>query len=267
MGTKRSFLSPPCWTRALRTKLGRILSGLVIGYWVLGSSPVSAEELPAALKPALQRQLEAQVLTEVRIHDLDLTEALGYLQMKALNSSQGTVRVPFVVELPADFKPLYELTLELKSVPFWTALGHLGGQAGVEFSVVCGSVRVRPAGAAEAAKALVRKEIPAPAAPAPDADRKLAGRLGEEAKPFGTGNNDHYTTRGVLQPKRSGNLSHRSLSGWSYESDRGNRFAMNCVDIVKCQAKCCEKDGCGCTVCGCQPTKVDIPASLLSSPP
>ncbi|WP_035605415.1 hypothetical protein [Haloferula sp. BvORR071] len=243
--------------KAPGTKLSTSLPGLVIGCLLLGG-PARAGE-PTIFKPALQRQLEARVLPEVRFHNADFTDALVYLQIKALASPQDALQVPFVVELPADFKPRYELTLDLKSVPFWEALRHLGGQAGVEFSIVKDSVRVRPAGAAAAAKAAVPTVIPAPEAPA--ADKRMAGPLGNPARPFGTGNNNHYSTAGLIQPERSGNVSHRSLSGWSYEKDRGNRFSMNCVNITKCHANCCGKDGCGCVVCGCQPSKVGkIPA-------
>lgn len=229
------------------------LFGLVIGCWLPGGLALADE--PPAFKPALQRQLESQILPEVRFHDVDFTEALVYLQMQALASSENTVRVPFVVQLPADFKPRYELTLDLKSVPFWEVLRHLGGQAGVEFSIVKDSVMIRPAGATAAAKAAVRTVIPAPAAPIP---AKMAGRLGTPARPFATGDKNHYTTAGVIQPQRSGSIPHRSLSGWSIESDRGNRMSVNCVDIAKCKAhRGAPPCPCGCTVCGCQPSKVE----------
>ena len=236
------------------TKFGTSPFGLVIVIVCLIWGACAWAGEPPVFKPVLQRQLESQILPEVRFDNADFTDALVYLQIKALASSQDAVRVPFIVELPADFKPRYELTLDLKSVPFWVALQHLGGQAGVEFSIVKDSVRVRPAGAAAAAKPAVRTEIPAPAAPAQD--KKMAGPLGNPARPFATGHNNHYNTRGVIQPERSGTVERRSLSGWSYAKDRGNRFSMNCVDIDKCQAGCCDKGGCGCVVCGCQPSKV-----------
>jgi hypothetical protein len=233
------------------------LFGLVTGCWLPGNHALAEE--PPVFKPALQRQLESRILPEVRLHDVDLTEALVYLQMQAPTSSQNAVRVPFVVQLPADFKPRYELTLDLKGVPFWEALRHLGGQAGVEFSIVKDSVMIRPAGAAAAANATVRTVIPAPAAP--DPPKEMAGRLGEDARPFATGNKSHYNTRGVIQPLRSGHIPHRSLSGWSIEADRGNRMSVNCVDIAKCKAH--SGNGpcpCGCTVCGCKPSKVEKPS-------
>lgn len=249
---KISFCQP-LQMKDLGTELLTSLLVLVTACLILGA-PVWAEER-AVFKPALQRQLEAQILPEVRFENVDLTDAIVYLQMKALASSKDALKVPFVVELPADFKPRYELTLDLRSVPVWEALRHLGGQAGVEFSIVKDSVRIRPAGAAAAAQAAVRTVIPAPAAPMPE---KMAGRLGTPARPFGTGHNNHYSTAGVIQPERSGVVKRRSLSGWSYEKDRGNRFSMNCIDIDKCQAGCCEEAGCGCVVCGCRPSKVDV---------
>ena len=221
--------------------------------FVAGGLPAWAGE-PPVLKPALQRELESRILPEVRFHDADLTEALVYLQAQALASSQDAVRIPFAVHLPADFKPRYELTLDLKAVPFWEALRHLGGQAGVEFSIERDAVKVRPAGAATAAKATVRTMIPAPPAPAP---RKMAGLLGTPAKPFGAGgNNNHYSTAGVIQPQRSGKVKNRNLSGWSVDADPGNRFSMNCVDIAACKAhRGSDRCPCGCHACACQRPK------------
>lgn len=252
--------SRPCFlVKALGTKPVTFLGGLVIG-GLLAGGPVFADE-PPAFKPPLQRQLESQILHEVRFYDAEFTDALVYLQMQALASSQNAVRVPFVVQLPADFKPRYELTLDLKSVPFWEALRHLGGQAGVEFSIAKDSVRVRPAGAKSAAKPAVRTVIPAPApAPAaPDPGKGLAGRLGKPARPFGAGgNNNHYTTSGEIQPQRSGNQKHRNLSGWSVEDDPGNQYSMNCIDFAACKAyRGTERCPCGCFACACQKPKDD----------
>ena len=244
----------PCFqVKALRTKAFSILFGLVTGC-LLSGGPALAEE-PAAFKHPLQRKLESQILPEVRFQDVDFMDALHYLQMQALTSSQNTVKVPFVVQLPADFKPRYQLTLDLKGIPFWEALRHLGGQAGVEFSVAKDSVRVRPAGAESAAKPAVRTVIPAPAIPEPG--KGLAGRLGKPARPFGAGgNNNHYTTSGEIQPQRSGNQKHRNLSGWSVEDDPGNNYSMNCVDFAKCKAhRGSEKCPCGCFACACQRPK------------
>lgn len=260
----QALISPPWRTLRsprrpifhLKPRAGRpaaFLAGLAIGALLAGGS-ARAQELPA-FKPALQRQLEARILPEVRFEDADLMEALAYLQMQALTPAENAVRVPFLVQLPADFKPRYELTLHLKAVPFWEALRHLGGQAGVEFSVGGDSVRVRPSSTAAPAKTMVRTVIPVPAAPAPD---RMAGRLGNPARPFGRGgNNNHYSTSGVLQPQRSGTVKNRNLSGWSVEVDPGNRFSMNCIDIAKC--KLYKTQGgetplcpCGCFACACQ---------------
>jgi hypothetical protein len=119
------------------------------------------------IKPPLQRQLESLVVPEVRLGDTDFMDALLYLQKKAQTAPQGAVRVPFVVHLPADFKPRHEISLDLKSIPLWSALRHLCGQAGVECSIERGSVTIRPVRTVSAAPVTVRTEIPAPAEPAP----------------------------------------------------------------------------------------------------
>jgi hypothetical protein len=245
----------------MRTKPFTFPIGLVTGCLLAGWAALAGE--PLVLKPPLQRQLEAQILPEVRFHNADLTDALMYLQLQALTSSQNAMRVPFVVQLPADFKPRHELTLHLKAIPFWEALRHLGGQAGVEFTIAKDSVRVRPLGEASAAKVAVRTVIPAPAPPSAVPGERLKGRLGKPARPFGApGGKNHYTTAGELQPQRSGNQKHRNLSGWSVEADPGNQYSMNCIDFAACKAYRGEgvKCPCGCLACACQRPKENKPA-------
>ena len=254
---------PPGLPMKARTnKPATTLVALVIGT-LLAGGPARAQELPT-FKTALQRQLESRILPEVRFEDAEFMDALAYLQMQALTSSGNAVRVPFVVQLPADFEPRYELTLHLKAVPFWEALRHLGGQAGVEFAIAGDSVTARPVRAAAPEQAMVRTMIPPPA---PVIPARMTGRLGTPAKPFGRGgNNNHYSSSGVLQPLRSGTVKNRNLSGWSVEVDPGNRFSMNCIDIAKCKAY--QAHGgktplcpCGCFACACQlPVDEEKPA-------
>ena len=223
----------------------KFLIGHVIGC-LLG--PALADER-LVIKPPLQRQLESLVLPEVRFGGADFTDALLYLQMKAQTSPQNAVRIPFVIHLPADFKPRYKLSLDLKTIPFWEALRHLCGQAGVGFSIERGAVAIRPLGSASTAKTTVRTEIPAPAEPAPG--RGLAGPLGKPAQSFVSGYNVHRSTGGEIQPDRSGSVGHRNLSGWSVASDPRNQMSMNCVHMEKCKAKCDDDRACGCYICTC----------------
>lgn len=207
-----------------------------------------ADDRPV-FKPLLQQQLEALVLPEFRYGDTDFMDALLYLQKKAQTAPQGAMRVPFVVQLPADFKPRHELTLELKSVSCWGVLRHLCGQAGVEFSIEREAVAIRPLRTASAAPATVRTVMPAPAEPAPG--KGLAGPLGKPAQPFVTGDNVHRAMSGDIQPEKSGSGQHRNLNGWSVAGDPWNKMSMNCIDMAKCKANCCEAAGCGCHVCSC----------------
>ncbi|MCW1913317.1 hypothetical protein OJ996_07025 [Luteolibacter sp. GHJ8] len=206
---------------------------------------------PPVFKHPLQRQLESQILPEVRFQDADFMDAIFYLQLQALSSSKHTLQVPFIVQLPPDFKPRHELTLDLKSVPAWEAFRHLCGQAGVEFSIARNSVWIRHPDMPATSKTVVRTLIPAPVVP--DPGKAQASPLRKPARPFGTGHNNHYTTSGEIQPQRSGTVKHRNLSGWAIDMDPGNRFSMNCIDIARCKAKCDGK--CGCYACACQPPK------------
>ena len=231
----------------------RLLSSLII--LLLTSLPAPAQQASPAFKHPLQQKLETQILPEVRFENADFTDALHYLQLQALAASQNTMKVPFIVRLPADFKPRYHLTLDLKSIPFWEALRHLGGQAGVEFTIAKNSVLIRPASAESAAKPTITTNIPAPEVHVASS-KKLPTLLAKKARPFGSpGGNNHYATSGEPQPQRSGNKKHRNLSGWSVEQDPGNGYGMNCVDLEACKAHRTLPDGrcaCGCFACACQ---------------
>jgi hypothetical protein len=237
------------------------LLALVISGSLAGGLALAQE--PPAFKHPLQRKLETQILPEVRFQNADFVDVLHYLQLQALASSENAVQVPFLVQLPADFKPRYELTLDLKGIPFWEALRHLGGQAGVEFSIARNSVLIRPTGAESATKPAASTVIPAPAPPAADPGKGLTGLLGKPAKPFGeAGGNNHYTTSGEIQLQRSGNQKHRNLSGWAVEIDPGNQYSMNCVDIAACKANPdAQRCPCGCFACACQRPKDQTPAA------
>ena len=230
---------------------------LIIGSLLTATPSLAQAQAPLPFKHPLQTKLETQILPEVRFQDADFTEALHYLQLQALASSQDTLKVPFLVQLPADFKPRYHLTLDLKAIPFWEALRHLGGQAGVEFSIAKNSVLIRPASVESAAKPVVTTAIPAPEVHVPSS-KKLPTLLAKKATPFGSpGGNNHYATSGEPQPQRSGNKKHRNLSGWSMEQDPGNNYSMNCIDFNACKAYRGggEKCPCGCFACACQRPK------------
>ena len=239
--------------KPLRTMPIKLVIGLMIGCLIPGGPALADEKF--VIKPLLQRQLESLILPEVRLSDTDFMDALHYLQKKALTSPQKAMRVPFVVHLPADFKPRHEISLDLKSIPLWAALRHLCGQAGVECSVERESVTIRPVGTVSTAPATVRTDIPAPAEPAPG--RGLAGPLGKSARPFVTGQNVHHAMSGEIQTKKSGSGAHRNLNGWPIDIDPRGAMSMNCVDQVKCKAKGCENRGCGCLACTCHNLKVE----------
>lgn len=224
-----------------------LLTGLVIGFLLSDGLALADERF--VIKPPLQRQLESLILPEVRLADTDLMDALLYLQMKARTSPQNAMRISFVVNLPADFKPRYELSLDLKTVPFWEALRHLCGQAGVDFSIERGAITIRPMGSASAPKATVRTEMPAPAEPSPV--RGLAGRLGKPSQPLVSGSSVHRSMGGEVQPERSGSVGQRNLGGWSVVTDPHNQISMNCVHLEKCMPKCPHDGSCGCYACTC----------------
>jgi hypothetical protein len=217
-------------------------------YLLLAIASASTGETPA-IKSPLQRRLEALILPEVKFRNSDFIGALAYFQQKARQrQAAGRDGVLFNVDLPASFRPRYELTLDLTAVPFWEALHFLGEQAGVEFSTEGDVVAVRPLGFASAAQAGVHKEKPVPSAPAPA--KGLTGPLGKPAEPASNGGSTYRSIGGVIQPEKSGTVPRRSLSGWSTDRDPANRVGVNCIRPDKCPAS-----DCGCYLCCCHTAK------------
>ena len=64
----------------------------------------------------INRRFASVVLSRVSFHDADLVSVLDYLKRKAEKESNGALNMPFVLELPRDFKPRYELTLDVHSI-------------------------------------------------------------------------------------------------------------------------------------------------------
>jgi len=211
---------------------------------LLAIASASAGETPV-IKSPLQRRLEALILPEVKFRDSDFIGALAYFQQKARqHQPPGGAPVLFNVDLPASFRPRYELTLDLTAVPFWEALHFLGEQAGVEFSTEGDVIAVRPLGFASAAQAGAHKEKPVPpSTPAPA--KGLTGPLGKPAEPASSSGSAYRSIDGVIQPEKSGYVPWRSLSGWSLGRDPANRVGVNCIRPDKCQ------NDCGCYLCCC----------------
>ncbi len=217
---------------------------LVLLCLIVAGVTVQAAER-SAFKPPLQRQLESLVLPEARFRDADLSGALRYLSQKAAQQSGGKIRVPFSLDLPEDFEARYELTLDVRRLPFLEALRYLGEQARVEFAFEGSSIVVRKLGTKSARQPVASDRKPAPAPPGPQ--KGLAGVLAEPAKPSSVGGNVHRTTAGVVQAEKSGYVPRRGLGGWSTTIDPRHRVGVNCVRISACPA-----GACGCHLCACK---------------
>lgn len=218
---------------------------LLMVFLLLAVPQDSRADTPAGPRP-LPLLLGRLILPEVKFRDADLSGALGYMRRKAEVSSAGKWRVPFVLDLPEDFQPRFELSLDLKAVPFAEALRYLGEQAGVEFSAEDGVVYVRRLGTASAAHAAAQKGKKAfPASTAPT--RGLAGPLAKAPEAVTGGNNVHRSTAGEVQADRSGYIPRRNLGGWSVEKDSRNATGVNCVRPEKCPG-----GDCGCFACACR---------------
>lgn len=202
-------------------------------------------------------QLANLSLSHVSFRDADLVGALRYLQRKAEEQSRGALKVAFVLDLPADFKPRYELSLDASSIPFAEALRYLGEQAGLQFSQVGEVIHVRREGqeptppplTAESGPRSATTPIPGKNPSSLSASAKpgsvAEGTLGKPAEAIGGGGNVYRNTSGEVQPDKSGFVPRRGLNGYSdTPSMRG--FDVNCARPQDCKVKAC-----GCNFCSC----------------
>lgn len=179
----------------------------------------------------------------MRFRDVDLIGALKYLRQKAARESDGKVQIPFVVDLPQDFQPRFELTLDLHSVPCSEALRYLGELAGIEFTITPDAV-IAHLGQSASRSASQKAEKPTPKAT--PAKAGLTGVLGKPAEPTAGGHNTYRSTSGVIQPEKSGYLPNRSLNGVFTTADPTGRRDINCIRSAPCPAAAC-----GCGICCC----------------
>jgi len=84
----------------------------------------SPERMPSQ-EPA-DRRLQWLMIPQVTFRDASLESVLDHFRRKADEASGGAVQVCFKLELPADFRPRYALTLDVRGMPFLAALGYRG---------------------------------------------------------------------------------------------------------------------------------------------
>jgi len=201
-------------------------------------------------------QLANLPLSRVSFRDADLVGALRYLQ-KAEEHSRGALKVSFVLDLPADFKPKYELSLDASSIPFAEALRYLGEQGGLQFSQVGEVIHVRPEGKEPAPPPLVDAngarsapppipgKDPSPLSASAKPGSVAEGTLGKPAEAVGGGNNVYRNTTGEVQSDKSGFVPRRGLNGYPDTASKKG-LDVNCARPQDCKVKAC-----GCNVCSC----------------
>jgi hypothetical protein len=190
------------------------------------------------------RRFTSLVLPRVSFRDADLIGALQYLKRKAAEESNGALTMPFVLELPRDFRPRYELSLDMRSIPYAKALHYLGELAGVRFSQENGAVFVRPDNSGPAPPPLAPEKERAASTPFPAKDLALTGKLGKPAEPTLAGKNTYRSTDGTLQVDKSGFIPRRELNGFP--------AALKNLDVDCARRGVCPSGACGCSVCTCR---------------
>ena len=172
----------------------------------------SPERMPSQ-EPA-DRRLQWLMIPQVTFRDASLESVLDHFRRKADEASGGAVQVCFKLELPADFRPRYALTLDVRGMPFLAALGYLGELAGVQFLIRGTTFIVRPEATASLSGSFPRiSSAPPPASALFRPVRGLTGRLGEPSWPVYAGHYVWRTLAGTVDPKRSGYIKHRRLNG------------------------------------------------------
>lgn len=228
-------MRPPAILRA-------IVLSLLLVVLCLANGRLQAAE-PDDRVSLTNRRFSMVILPRVSFRDADFVSVLKYLKRKAEQESNGTLKMPFILDLPADFKPRYELTLDVSTVPYGEALRYVAELAGVRFSQENGAIVVRPDTSGATSRALTQEKERAPSTPLPAKDKTLTGPLGKAAETVGGGGNLHRTTDGVVQPEKSGYIPRRALSGYP---EVQKRLDVNCPHLGPCPTA-----GCGCSICTC----------------
>lgn len=217
---------------------------LLFAAGLLANGYVRADGPPELRSPA------RLILRQVKMQNADLSTALQSLSQEAEKQSGGMVKVSFTLELPKDFKPSCELTLELHTLPFFDALRCVGDLAGVDFFMQGNAIVVRAKRVAPVA--LTAQSTPATTTMSPQASvptKGLTGALGAPPERVGVGDaRSHRAMDGSVQPEQSGYVAHRALDGWSTEMKQKHVFDANCIHVAQCP------NGCGCAMCSCQKT-------------
>jgi hypothetical protein len=191
----------------------------------------------------INRRFVSVILPRVSFRDADLVGALEYLKRKAEEESNGALKMPFVLELPPYFRPRYELTLDVHSVPYAEALRYLAELSGVRFSQENGAVFVRPDTVDPAPPTSTPAKKWPVATPSPSKEQILTGTLGKPAEAVRGGGNVYRSIAGAVQPDKSGFIPRRGLNGFS-EGKEG--LDLNCPHLGKCPSGTC-----GCSICAC----------------
>lgn len=226
----------------LSTTLRAIVVSLLLGAFCLALGKARAAE-PDGRVSLVNRRFSMLILPRVSFRDADLVSVLGYLRRKAEQESNGALKMPFILDLPADFKPRFELTLDVNAVPYGEALRYVGELAGVRFSQENGAVVVRPDTTGPASGALVKKQELVASTPLPAKDKALTGPLGKSAETVGGAGNVHRNTDGTVQPEKNGYIPRRALNGYP---ETLRRLDVNCPHLGGCPSAVC-----GCNICTC----------------
>ncbi|HSI12165.1 MAG TPA: hypothetical protein VK961_08980 [Chthoniobacter sp.] len=224
------------------TTLRAIVLSLLLGLLCLADGRLQAAE-PDDRVSLINRRFSTVILPRVSFRDADFVGVLEYLKRKAEQESNGALKMPFILALPADFIPRYELTLDMGGVPYGEALRYVAELAGVRMSQENGAIVVRPDTSTATPRALAQeKERPA-STPLPAKDKALTGPLGKPVEAAGGGGNLHRATDGAVQPEKSGYIPRRGLNGYP---EAQKRFDVNCRNSGACPSAVC-----GCNICTC----------------
>jgi hypothetical protein len=196
---------------------------------------------PVASQPP-DKRIGALFLPQVNFREADFAGALEYFRRKAEQQSGGTLKLVFAQDLPKDFRPKHELTLELNNIPFTVALNYLGELAGVQFAIEGTTITAKTGEAPHPKDAPLPQDTPSSV--------KGSGALAKPAAPATAGNNVYRTTDGVIQGDKSGYVPHRTMGGWSTAHDPNNKITVNCPNGPACGQLCKCSSTCACTTGG-----------------
>lgn len=172
----------------------------------------------------LRKQFDAALLPRVLFRGANFDGALQYVAAAARKHSAGRMSLSFISEVPEDFQPRHELSLDLNGVPLSEVIRYLAELAGVEFAVRGNTLVAKlPNAAPTVSSTSAPRERPVSNSAPP----VRTDALSKPAQQANGGSGIHRRMNGQVQMEKTGHIRHRSMGGWNVLQDPLNKRPLD----------------------------------------